>query len=291
MVTYKYSRFSADDSLPIAVKFMPKGTSVAGDFHNHEFSEIVVITAGTATHRIGQAGYAVGQGDVLLISPNCTHAYEDTGELELVNIIYDAQMMIPGLKSCRLPFITKLFPINYPDNGTMIRPVMNLDTEAITVIVKLAERLDFEARHLIPGRQVLLLSIFMEIIIYLARYSHPIGEIIKFPDGLKAAISYINQHYAEKFSITNLQKIARMSERNLFRSFKRAFGVSPNQYLQNIRVQHAYELLLSTNKSIGEIALDCGFCDSNHFGKVFKNIMHDTPGKIRTQHKGSSHDQ
>jgi AraC-like DNA-binding protein len=60
--------------------------------------------------------------------------------------------------------------------------------------------------------------------------------------------------------------------------------MSPLQYLQLIRVQHAMERLQKNRDSIAAIAAQCGFCDSNHLCKVFRKSTGLTPLAFRKQH-------
>ena len=65
------------------------------------------------------------------------------------------------------------------------------------------------------------------------------------------------------------------------KKFKLSTGFGYKEYLNNIRIQEASALLLDTNKSVTEIALDCGYNDSNYFGDVFKRVKGVSPMKYR----------
>jgi transcriptional regulator GlxA family with amidase domain len=56
-----------------------------------------------------------------------------------------------------------------------------------------------------------------------------------------------------------------VSRRHFFRLFEQAVGVSPMEYLKKLRLQKAASMLLTTNASVNQIALACGFNDSNNF--------------------------
>jgi AraC-like DNA-binding protein len=283
LITYKYSRFTDKDDFPIGVKFMPVGTTVEMEFHQHEFSELAIISQGTATHKIAQDSLPLKKGDVLVVHPGCVHTYDKGKDMEMFNIIYDAHMPLPSLESCGLPLVSKLFPNQYPDSKDNLAPIVHLPEDDIEPIHELARRLDYECRHFRPGKQVLTLAIFMELIVYLARCDSRNSPAKKFHFALNEVVNYIDQHYPGKITVADLQKVAKMSERNLFRHFRNAFGVSPNEYLRHVRIQHATELLLDTDKQISNIALECGFYDSNHFSKIFKRILGSTPKKFRQQ--------
>lgn len=57
-----------------------------------------------------------------------------------------------------------------------------------------------------------------------------------------------------------------MSKSFLSKRFKTATGFGFKEYIINLRIQNACRLLLETNKSITDIAFECGFNDSNYFG-------------------------
>ena len=60
-----------------------------------------------------------------------------------------------------------------------------------------------------------------------------------------------------------------MSNRVFFRRFREQTGMSPREYLHKKRLALAEELLRRSDRSIAQIAEECGFCDSNHLTKLF----------------------
>lgn len=61
--------------------------------------------------------------------------------------------------------------------------------------------------------------------------------------------------------------------------------MTPVEFLISYRLKKACELLITTKKSILEIALECGFNNSSYFGKLFKQQYHTSPGEYAWQHK------
>ncbi|MNV62684.1 Exoenzyme S synthesis regulatory protein ExsA [compost metagenome] len=81
-----------------------------------------------------------------------------------------------------------------------------------------------------------------------------------------------------------LADAARQANMSLFyfsRFFKSLSGMSYIAYLSNIRVNQAEQLLLTTDKSILDIALECGFTNIRTFNRVFKQIKQRTPSELR----------
>ncbi|MCF6179844.1 MAG: helix-turn-helix transcriptional regulator, partial [Geopsychrobacter sp.] len=78
-----------------------------------------------------------------------------------------------------------------------------------------------------------------------------------------------------------LSKVAGMSKSSLIVAFKDATGYSPIDYLIRIRLQKAAELLIESELSLGEIAVQCGFHDSNYLTRQFRRVYNLTPRQFR----------
>ena len=72
---------------------------------------------------------------------------------------------------------------------------------------------------------------------------------------LADVLQYIEEHYPEQIKKQQACKIAGVSEQHLCRLFKKNFQLRPMEYLAQVRVQHAKDLLVYSNKTIGEISL------------------------------------
>jgi transcriptional regulator GlxA family with amidase domain len=77
-----------------------------------------------------------------------------------------------------------------------------------------------------------------------------------------------------------------MSQRTLNRRFKRATGVSPGRYLQQLRLDHARELLRDSNLSVTEIAAKVGYQDVGYFSTLFRVQMAQSPTEYRKSVRG-----
>ena len=100
---------------------------------------------------------------------------------------------------------------------------------------------------------------------------------------LKPMMSYIHSNYSEKISLEDIAYSANISTREVLRTFKNGIQMTPFQYLTDIRVRSACKQLRETDKSVADIALDCGFGSPSYFGKVFHEQMNTTPVKYRQQ--------
>lgn len=79
----------------------------------------------------------------------------------------------------------------------------------------------------------------------------------------------------------NIAQLHNISCEHLSRIFKKNLGLTFKEYLYSIRLTHACRLLLHTNKSTLEIALEAGFPDLRSFGRQFDRVYHMTPKEYR----------
>lgn len=98
------------------------------------------------------------------------------------------------------------------------------------------------------------------------------------------AVKQINTNYNSDISLAELSQSLGISPSQLSRLFHKEIGISPIEYLTNVRLEHSMQLLAMTNLGINEIASLCGFSNGNYFTKVFKKKLGFTPSNYRTNH-------
>jgi AraC family transcriptional regulator len=101
---------------------------------------------------------------------------------------------------------------------------------------------------------------------------------------------YIDSHITRPVLIADLCALIQRSEAHFSRSFKRTFGESPHAFLVRRRVELAAQYMLTTEASLSDIALRCGFSDQAHLCKQFRQAAGQTPAAWRREHR-SHHDE
>jgi len=91
------------------------------------------------------------------------------------------------------------------------------------------------------------------------------------------AIHYIDENFSSEISISTLARLCVMSDTNFRRVFKAVCGISPIQYLLNVRIRRAKEFLTHHNYSVADVSRLCGFKDVEHFCRTFKKRTGTTP--------------
>jgi transcriptional regulator GlxA family with amidase domain len=93
----------------------------------------------------------------------------------------------------------------------------------------------------------------------------------------------------EEWPVERLAKVSRVSQAHFARSFKDAFGVPPHRYLLTRRIERAKALLRDTEWSVTDIAFQTGWTSLGTFGRIFRDVTGESPGKLRTREKAASH--
>ena len=95
------------------------------------------------------------------------------------------------------------------------------------------------------------------------------------------AVEYIKEHYNTRLTLGDLARVAGYSPNYFHHVFTSVMGKTPQQYLLEERVRHAKVLLVQSDKTISEIAYECGFASQSHFSLRFKEETFCTPGEYR----------
>lgn len=102
------------------------------------------------------------------------------------------------------------------------------------------------------------------------------------PNPVTQAIRYLEERYAEAFSVEGLAELLDCSAGHLSRRFKKETGSSLVEYLTRVRMNKAKELLLQADVSIQAIAESVGIPDAVYFNRIFKKNAGISPGRFKT---------
>lgn len=102
----------------------------------------------------------------------------------------------------------------------------------------------------------------------------------------RRAKELLNAHIADGVSVEKLASECAFSRCHFSRAFKLSLGLSPHQYLLQMRVDKAKTQLLNPLLKITDVAIDCGFSDSSHFTKVFSRCTGFSPSYWRQLNTG-----
>ena len=123
-------------------------------------------------------------------------------------------------------------------------------------------------------------------VVGLAGFSRRVEHLRAAPSTLhklSATVARLHAQHADPITTEDLAKQAGLSVSQFERTFRKAFGTSPRQYLLSIRVEHACRLLAETDDTVATIAQRCGFYDHAHFTRTFASQMGTSPSRYRRE--------
>jgi len=179
-------------------------------------------------------------------------------------------------ESILLPFETDMIDDHcfFKDNGEIAPIIERLNSAEDTYI----------------GR-ILVQSEILKIYAYI--YNEWMKEGLSFIDKVSDStvfnvVHILENEYMSAPSAYEMAQRLNISYSNMAKTISAKLGTSYNSLLNSIRMENAKKMLLSTDKNITEIGLDCGFCDSSYFIKLFRKNVGVTPSKYRTYSNGDN---
>lgn len=102
---------------------------------------------------------------------------------------------------------------------------------------------------------------------------------------IERAKAYVEEHISEDFAVSAVAKALNVSVYYLSHLFKEITGTTVTEYRNEFKLTRAKQLLIGSDKPIGDIAQECGFCDSAYFTKIFSRSERVAPTDYRKMHR------
>lgn len=126
------------------------------------------------------------------------------------------------------------------------------------------------------------------LLLYTLSFIHPVSNSTKAVSGrvFERIVEYVDQHFRDTgLSLSLLSSEFSYTEKYISSLFTKNMNVTFKQYLNTLRIQHAYKLIEQGETSVSYIAEQCGYADSVYFTKVFKMKRQITPTEYIRQQK------
>lgn len=218
--------------------------------HSHRDWELVYYFSGCGETHLGTAVHSFSAHTFALIRPGVPHdeRHDAGGAVLCIEFSADA------------PLQTGL----YPDRSD--------------IIATLARRLRAETRDQLPEYRAMTVLKLRELLLELKRMD---DEPTRPRKDLRYAMHVLEENYGRALPLRELAAECGYSYHYFYHRFRAMAGVSPQQYLLQIRLRAAAQLLRTTNDTCTEIALACGFYGSAQFSALFRRAYGCTPTAYR----------
>lgn len=281
-----------DPSFPVALRHVDASSEEQHEHdltvtpHFHDFSELIIITGGNGIQVIDNEKYEVRSGDVFLIQGCSIHYFMEREQVDLINVMFDpSRLPMPLDWLRRLPGYNVIFELE-PSVRTPItfKHRLKMKLHDMTDALRITSALEHELDSKNPGREAAAFNRLLELIIFMSRkYEAADTEKSSGIIRLGRIISRMETDFSHDWTLKELARLAGASPNSLMRHFRQATGTSPIDYLIQVRLRNASELLRTTDLAVSEISEKCGFSDSNYFSRMFSKTYGISPRLFRKE--------
>ena len=232
--------------------------------HFHNYLEISFCLSGMQNITVGEKTYTLKKGDAVIIFPNTIHEYIEYDSIcdeptEIVSLICDTKLLVENIRD----IFTK-----YPTNPFVDASFVSKNT--VLAFRKITEQnSDIE----MIGWTYIILSDLLDTL-----------ELVPANGDLELApkvVAYIDANFKEDISINHISKLFGYHPSYIAHLFSDRLKIPFRTYLGAVRSEYAASLISTTNKSLTEIAYECGYNSLNTFCRCFKKHFSQTPSQYK----------
>ncbi len=150
-------------------------------------------------------------------------------------------------------------------------------------ITQLLQRLVFLCAEDHPSKDIFVNLLLRELLIRImeaesCQYHLRGAEAHATDNALDHVITYVRSHLSEKLTVSQLSRLACMSESGFYRAFRNELGCSPVEFIITERLKLAASLLQDSRRNIRDVAFRCGFNSVSYFTRAFGECYGSSPG-------------
>lgn len=244
--------------------------------HWHEEAELTLITKGSCIYQIDLMDYEVKEGDIIFIPPLLLHSITLNGE-EFCSETYVFHLNFLGGNATDICSTRYLAPLMNREYRVPCR--LSCEHAAYVSLRECFDRIASLYRDEAFGYELSLKSSLLQCVFILLQYreKNTSDNSNSSSDKLKVVLDYIELHYAESISVSELARMCFFSEYHFMRFFKKHMNMTCIEYINNLRLEKSIEQFEHGNTSILEVSMSVGFHNLSYFHRAFKKKYHTTP--------------
>ena len=213
------------------------------------------------------------RGDLILVPANMDYWSADITDSEYIVLTIEPQKLLQANQELIKGDAIELIP-------TFSKP------DAFIYGTAIALKQELETNY--NGCRLYAESLFNGLAVHLLhKYATSKPQIKEYkglaPFKLKQILELINDSLSEEISLLELASFLNLSQFHFCREFKKSVGVTPHHYIMQQRVKMAKRVLKQQDLPIAEVAVECGFSNQSHLGRVFKQHTGTTPRRYRDE--------
>lgn len=277
-VTYQYGKYQMDESTMI----LPVHVTKSDGMHQHNFFELCYVVSGNGTHIRNGQSIRLRPGDMFMMDYEDRHRFVllENEQMSVINVLFKPWIIDLSLSNCNSfselckNYFIRLNVIPNEKNAFFYR-----DEKGAFLPLLMTLNDEFHSDRI--GKNELIRSLIIEVLIRFIRCCTNVSTYQSYHPCTVDIIRYIELHYTEHITLSDLSGALHYSISFLSKQFKNDVGMGFHHYLETVRIRQSRSLLLQTKLNVTEIAGLVGFSDVNRFYRVFQEIYHMTPGHYK----------
>lgn len=256
--------------------------------HYHYYMEILFVKQGCANILCKNESYTVNEGELILFHPNAVHSISNLNDCDLkcygfkldINQMTQTSAYSPKLRSIFKSIEQKNMDIHFPKEFVESNHLSDIFIYCRKEIMEQPYGYDIIIRSQIYTLLLLLLRYYME-------NGYSIDSEVYTEDSRYDVLNitdYIASNIGNRIKISDIAEKCGMSYSYFAKKFQAIYKKTCKEYIEELQVCHAEELLIFTDFDLTYIAQECGYSDCSHLINNFKKYRGLTPKKFRLQH-------
>ncbi|WET00541.1 AraC family transcriptional regulator [Flavobacterium sp. YJ01] len=260
-------------------------------FHSHPELELVYVKESYGKRIIGNSVMPFAPGDMVFLGSDIPHVwlndekyYQGIEDLKANSIVVYFHKDIFGPTFYELKETQKINELFF-QAGKGISIIGKTNKQIAKKLEKLVSKKDFEV--IVGLFEILSILSESQDTIYINDEIYSLMQKDSKVDRLSEVFQYVNKNYKKNISLEEIAAVANMTRTSFCRMFRVKTKKNFVDYLHEIRISNACKLLLETDKSMSEIAYECGYKTASNFNKLFKKVKGITPSDFKNNAKVS----
>jgi len=258
-------------------------------WHYHPDYELIYMVQGSGKRFVGDSVENFQAGDLIFIGPDVPHVWKSDEEYyqgvkgvntEVIVIQFKNEALGKGFFS--LPELKE------------IKSILDLSNRGLKVLGKTKQCIISEMWKIINLNGIARITSLLEILNYLT-HTNEVSPLLAVPykkmhndrgsEKLNKVFDFVSSNFQKSIQLDDIAQLANMSKTAFCRFFKLKTTKTFNQYLTDVRVSYACELLMNSDLTIAQIAVASGYNSQSLFNRQFKASKGASPREYQVRYK------
>ena len=256
--------------------------------HRHTELEISLILNGNGIYKTEHGDEDIKKDDIFLFSTNEYHCITDifptdgNEYMELLNVQFSPSFIIDNAALENASYMNVFFRRN-----GFFRNKLTRNNPCGDKIRALFSQIRSECENKQPCYITQVKNKLLDMLILILRhygfadFSVQRKDYRRYAENLQKAVTFMNEHFTESITLDEIISHAKLTKTHFFALFHEAYNMTPWEYINIKRIDHALQMLRSSDLTVLNIAMQCGYNNTANFNRIFKKVTGITPREYR----------